>query len=127
MVSRLPSNLGVVFADAGRLQQVILNLLSNAVKFTPAGGRITLSADAGTDLVTIRVSDTGAGIAPEMLSRVFERFWQADKSTTRRYSGVGLGLTISRHLVELHGGTIEAASEGEGRGTTITVQLPRRP
>jgi signal transduction histidine kinase len=127
MVSRVPSNLGVVFADAGRVQQVILNLLSNAVKFTPAGGRITLSADAGTDVVTIRVSDTGAGIAPEMLARVFERFWQADKSTTRRYSGVGLGLTISRHLVELHGGTIEAASEGEGHGTTITVQLPRRP
>jgi signal transduction histidine kinase len=62
-----------------------------------------------------------------MLAHVFERFWQADKSTTRRYSGVGLGLTISRHLVELHGGTIEAASEGEGQGTTITVQLPRRP
>ena len=127
MVSRVASNLGVVFADPGRLQQIILNLLSNAVKFTPAGGRITLSADAGTDVVTIRVSDNGAGIAPELLAHVFERFWQADKSTTRRYSGVGLGLTISRHLVELHGGTIEAASEGEGRGTTITVQLPRRP
>jgi signal transduction histidine kinase len=127
MVSRVSSNLGFVFADPGRLQQVILNLLSNAVKFTPPGGRITLLADAGTDVVTIRVSDTGAGIAPEMLARVFERFWQADKSTTRRYSGVGLGLTISRHLVELHGGTIEAASEGEGQGTTITVQLPRRP
>ena len=127
MVSRVSSNLGFVFADPGRLQQVILNLLSNAVKFTPPGGRITLLADAGTDVVTIRVSDTGAGIAPELLAHVFERFWQADKSTTRRYSGVGLGLTISRHLVELHGGTIEAASEGEGQGTTITVQLPRRP
>ena len=127
MVSRVPANLGTVFADPGRLQQVILNLLSNAVKFTPPGGRIVLSADAGSDVVTIRVSDTGAGIAPEMLTRVFERFWQADKSTTRKHSGVGLGLTISRHLVELHGGTIEAASGGEGQGTTITVQLPRRP
>ena len=127
MVSQVASNLGFVFADPGRIQQVILNLLSNAVKFTPAGGHIMLSASAGTDLVTIRVSDTGAGIAPELLAHVFDRFWQADQSTTREHSGVGLGLTISRHLVELHGGTIEASSEGEGQGTTITVRLPRRP
>ena len=123
----LPSDLGTMHADPVRLQQIVLNLLSNAVKFTPAGGEITLQASGTRDSVTFVVCDTGAGIAAEALPLVFERFWQADRSTTRAHSGVGLGLTICRHLVELHGGTIDASSAGEGRGTTIRVRLPRHP
>ena len=123
----VPADIGVVRADPGRLQQIVLNLLSNAIKFTPTGGRITLTADGGRDVVTIRVADTGAGIAQEALPMVFDRFWQADRSTTRQHSGVGLGLTICKHLVELHHGTIDATSPGEGQGTTVTVRLPRRP
>jgi signal transduction histidine kinase len=127
MVSRIPPNLGSIRADPDRLQQIVLNLLSNAIKFTAAGGQITLSAESDGGFVTLRVSDTGAGIAPDLLPHVFERFWQADTSPTRKHSGIGLGLTISRQLVELHGGTIEVASAGEDQGTTITVRLPRDP
>jgi len=127
LIWQVAPDLGSIHADPDRLQQIVLNLLSNAVKFTPPGGRIVLSAEATADVVTIAVSDNGAGIAPDLLPFVFERFWQADKSSTRKYSGVGLGLTISLHLVQLHKGTIEAASPGEGQGTTITVRLPRRP
>jgi signal transduction histidine kinase len=123
----LPPDLGTMHADPVRLQQIVLNLLSNAVKFTPAGGEITLTASGTRDSVTFVVCDTGTGIAAEALPLVFERFWQADRSTTRAHSGVGLGLTICRHLVELHGGTIDASSAGEGQGTTIRVRLPRRP
>src|SRR5687767_10583353 len=115
-----------VWADHERLQQVLWNLLSNAVKFTPNGGRVNVElAREGPD-VRIRVSDTGSGIAPAFLPHVFERFRQADGSSTRSHGGLGLGLAIVRHLVELHGGRLTAASEGEGKGATFTVYLPAR-
>jgi signal transduction histidine kinase/DNA-binding response OmpR family regulator len=115
---------GPLLGDAGRLQQVAWNLLSNAVKFTPEGGRVgVLLRRAGTD-AEVRVEDTGQGIDAEFLPHVFDRFRQADGSTTRQYGGLGLGLAIARHLVELHGGAISADSEGEGRGASFTVRLP---
>jgi PAS domain S-box-containing protein len=110
--------------DTHRLQQVVWNLLSNAVKFTPKGGRVKVEVKRLPSQVRITVSDTGAGIAPEFLPHVFERFRQADGSTTRRHGGLGLGLSIARHLVEAHGGAIHAYSAGEGRGATFTVDLP---
>jgi signal transduction histidine kinase len=114
-----------VSGDASRLQQVVWNLLSNAIKFTPAGGRVGVRLRrAGSD-VQIRVSDTGVGIDPEFLSHVFDRFRQADGTSTRRHGGLGLGLSIVRHLVELHGGTVEAESAGVGQGATFTIRLPR--
>ncbi|HAX77308.1 MAG TPA: hypothetical protein DCY88_16110 [Cyanobacteria bacterium UBA11372] len=137
-----------VFADSERLQQVVWNLLSNAVKFTPEGGRVEVklsvvmgnrSSVIGTEneqlpitnyplpithYVKITVTDTGKGISPEFLPYVFERFRQADSSTTRSYGGLGLGLAIVRHLVELHGGSVSADSPGEGEGATFTVMLP---
>jgi signal transduction histidine kinase len=116
---------GTVRADPHRLQQIIWNLLSNAVRFTAAGGRVDLiGRDSGSGSVEIVVSDTGCGIAPEFLPHVFERFRQADSSTTRTHGGLGLGLAIVRDLVEAHGGTVRAESAGEGRGTTLTVRLP---
>ena len=113
--------------DANRLQQVFWNLLSNSIKFTPSGGRVEAALVASGRNVEIRVTDTGAGIRPEFLDHIFERFRQADSSTTRRHKGLGLGLAIVRHIVELHGGVVRAASEGEGKGSTFTVTLPRRP
>jgi PAS domain S-box-containing protein len=113
-----------VTGDAQRLQQVIWNLVSNAIKFTPSGGeiRVTLNRmDAG---VQIAVSDTGRGIAPEFIPHLFESFQQAETGPTRTHGGLGLGLAIVRHIVELHGGTVQAASEGEGRGATVSVWLP---
>ena len=115
---------GTIYAAHERLQQIVWNLLSNAIKFTPAGGRVELYTTRTASAVRIVVRDTGAGIAPSFLPHVFERFRQADSSTTRTHSGVGLGLAIVRHLVELHGGTIEAASEGPDRGATFAVTLP---
>jgi PAS domain S-box-containing protein len=116
---------GPVMADAGRLQQVVWNLLANAVKFTPAGGEARVRVARGeAGSVRLIVSDNGIGIRPDFLPHVFDRFRQADSSTTRAYGGVGLGLSIVRHLVELHGGTAWAESEGEGRGCTFTVELP---
>ncbi|WP_437517842.1 ATP-binding protein [Sorangium sp. So ce1099] len=113
-----------VLGDATRLQQVCWNLVSNAIKFTPAGGVVGVSiAQRGADL-HVEVSDTGQGIRPEFLPFVFDRFSQADSSTTRRHGGLGLGLAIVRHLVELHGGSVSARSEGEGRGATFDVALP---
>jgi CheY-like chemotaxis protein len=112
--------------DPDRLQQVIWNLLSNAVKFTPGDGAVMLSIDRQGSALRLVVSDTGAGIAPEHLPFVFERFRQVDSSTTRKYGGLGLGLAIVRHLVELHGGTVFAESAGPGRGATFTVDLPVR-
>ncbi|KYF59411.1 hypothetical protein BE08_22050 [Sorangium cellulosum] len=113
-----------LLGDATRLQQVFWNLVSNAVKFTPAGGVVRVSvAQRGADL-HVDVSDTGQGIRPDFLPFVFDRFSQADSSTTRRHGGLGLGLAIVRHLVELHGGRISARSEGEGRGATFEVALP---
>ncbi len=115
-----------VLGDSTRLQQVVWNLLTNAVKFTPEGGRVELRMEGAADSVRITVSDTGKGIEPEFLPFVFDRFRQADPSIARRYGGLGLGLSLVKHLVELHGGTITAASEGAGRGATFTVTLPRR-
>jgi CheY-like chemotaxis protein len=114
-------------ADPDRLQQVVWNLLSNAIKFTPDGGRIELRAGKADDAhVEILVSDTGTGIAPDFLPYVFDRFRQAEAGTRRRYGGLGLGLAIVRHLVELHGGTVGVHSAGEGRGATFRVVLPAR-
>jgi signal transduction histidine kinase/CheY-like chemotaxis protein len=112
--------------DPERLQQVVWNLLTNAVKFTPPGGTVEIAlidGDAGG--VRIRVRDDGAGIDPAVLPHVFERFWQADGSASRRHGGLGLGLAIVRHLVELHGGTVTAQSQGTGHGSTFTVDLPQ--
>ena len=111
-------------ADEGRLQQIIWNLLSNSIKFTPAGGFVQVKIKRTPMMAEITVSDTGEGIEPEFLPFVFDRFQQADSSVTRRHGGLGLGLAITRHLVEMHGGTVEAQSEGEGHGATFTVKLP---
>ncbi len=120
----LDSALAVVSGDANRLQQVIWNLLSNAIKFTPGNGRVTVSLSlVGVD-VHITVTDTGRGISNDFLPFVFDRFRQADSTTTRQHGGLGLGLAIARHIVEIHGGSISAKSEGEGRGATFTVELP---
>ena len=112
--------------DPDRLQQVIWNLLSNAVKFTPSGGRVKISLDRQRDTDVLTVADTGLGIEPSFLPSVFDTFRQADASATRSHGGLGLGLAIVRHLVEVHGGTVTAASEGRDRGATFTVTLPVR-
>jgi len=114
----------VVHGAPVRLQQIASNLLANAVKFTPDGGRVRASVSRARGEVRLVVSDTGIGIAPEFLPHVFDRFRQADGTTTRAYGGLGLGLAIVRALAELHGGTVTAESEGEGRGATFTVTLP---
>jgi signal transduction histidine kinase/ActR/RegA family two-component response regulator len=121
---RTPCLLG---ADSVRLRQVLWNLLSNAVKFTPGGGRVWLAMDQIGDRITLHVGDTGRGIDPAFLPHVFERFRQADSSTTREHGGLGLGLAIVRHLTEMHGGTVSVASEGLGKGSVFTVVLPVRP
>jgi PAS domain S-box-containing protein len=113
-----------VIGDASRLQQVIWNLLSNAAKFTPAGGTITVRLEADGSNVCLTVSDTGQGISPAFLPFVFDRFRQSDSSSHRAHSGLGLGLAIVRHLVELHGGTVEARSEGADCGAAFAVRLP---
>lgn len=113
-----------VVGDAGRLQQVVWNLLSNSVKFTRAGGRVVIAVAVANGHAELSVTDTGIGIAPVFLPFVFDKFRQADGSFTRQHGGLGLGLAIARHLVELHGGSIEARSDGEGRGATFTVRLP---
>ena len=115
-----------VLGDPDRLQQVFWNLLSNAVKFTPPGGRVSLSVARTGTWAEVVVSDTGEGIAPEFLPHVFERFRQADMGTTRQHGGLGLGLAIVRHLVEIHGGTVRAESAGRGHGSVFTVRLPLR-
>src|SRR5262249_8580182 len=103
----------------GRVQPVVWNLLSNAVKFTPAGGRVSLDLACDNGQALLRVVDTGMGIPASFLPYVFDKFRQADASFRRQHGGLGLGLAIARHLVELHGGSIEAQSEGEGRGATF--------
>lgn len=117
---------GVVIGDANRLQQIVWNLLSNAVKFTPKGGKVEVKIQRIKSRVQIQVSDNGAGIATEFLPHVFERFCQADSSTTRSHGGLGLGLAIVRHLVELHGGTVFATSPGLEQGATFIVNLPMK-
>ncbi|WP_437499327.1 ATP-binding protein [Sorangium sp. So ce1099] len=115
---------GPVSGDPNRLQQVVWNLLSNAVKFTPRGGKIDVLLERVNSHIEITVHDSGVGIAPEFLSQIFERFRQADSSTTRRFGGLGLGLSIVKQLVELHGGTVHAESSGVGQGSTFVVCLP---
>jgi CheY-like chemotaxis protein/two-component sensor histidine kinase len=114
-----------ISGDADRLQQVIWNLLTNAVKFTPAGGHVQVRLEQADSGVQISVCDSGKGIDPKFLPDVFDRFRQADQTSTRRHGGLGLGLSIVRQLVTLHGGSVEAQSEGEGRGSTFIVRLPR--
>jgi PAS domain S-box-containing protein len=120
----LDSLAGSVSGDPARLQQVVWNLVSNAVKFTPKGGQVQVLLERVNSHVEITVIDTGQGIKPEFLPHVFDRFRQADASTTRQHGGLGLGLSIVKHLVEMHGGTVRAKSPGEGRGATFTVTLP---
>src|ERR1044071_6070759 len=116
--------LGAISADSARLHQIIWNLLSNAVKFTPHGGKIQIRVEQDDANATVTVSDTGQGIDAEFLPRVFDRFRQADSSTTRSFGGLGLGLAIVRHLVELHGGTVSAQSEGLNKGATFSATFP---
>ncbi|MGZ3181748.1 MAG: ATP-binding protein [Telluria sp.] len=124
VVRRYDPHAGQIAGDPARLQQVVWNLLSNAIKFTPRDGTVTVCIEPAPGHVCIRVSDTGLGIKPEFLPHVFERFRQADASTTRRHGGLGLGLSIVKHLVEQHGGTVRVESEGEGHGATFTLELP---
>jgi len=112
--------------DAARIQQVVWNLVSNAVKFTPKGGNVRVMLNREQSSLRIAVTDSGQGISPELLPFVFDRFRQADSSTRRRFGGLGLGLSIVKHIVEMHGGTAEAASDGPGRGSTFTIRLPIR-
>ncbi|BAZ37797.1 GAF sensor hybrid histidine kinase [Calothrix sp. NIES-4101] len=114
----------LIWGDANRLQQVIWNLISNAIKFTPKDGQVKISLEKISSQIQIQITDTGQGIKPEFLPYVFDRFRQADGSSTRSFGGLGLGLAIVRHIVELHGGTVSATSPGEGKGATFTVELP---
>jgi PAS domain S-box-containing protein len=124
LAAEVPSDIGTVMGDSDRLQQVVWNLLSNAVKFTPSGGHVRLTATRTPTELHIEVSDDGQGIAPNFLPFVFDRFRQADAGVSRSHGGLGLGLAIVRHLVELHGGRVEAASEGFGKGARFSVNLP---
>lgn len=117
----------MVTADRDRLHQVLWNLLSNAIKFTPSGGRVTMRAQRLTGTVAVSVQDTGIGIAESDLPYVFQRFWQANTGTSREFGGLGIGLALARHLVELHGGAISAVSGGPGQGSVFTVALPQGP
>jgi PAS domain S-box-containing protein len=121
---RLEGSLAPTLVDADRLQQVVWNLLSNAIRFTPEGGHIIIALDVRDGRAVIEVIDDGVGISADLLPHVFDRFRQGETGTTRRQGGLGLGLSIVRHLSELHGGTVRAQSAGEGRGATFTVELP---
>ena len=122
--SKLDPEVCLVSGDPDRLQQIFWNLLSNAIKFTPVGGRVDVQLERVNSHAQIKVIDTGCGIAPDFLPHVFERFRQAESTTTRAHGGLGLGLAIVRHLVELHGSTIQVESPGVGQGATFIVQLP---
>ncbi|MBW4570719.1 MAG: PAS domain-containing protein [Tolypothrix carrinoi HA7290-LM1] len=124
IVPRLDASSQQIFGDPIRIQQVVWNLLSNSIKFTPARGRVEITLEYIDSMAEIQVSDTGKGISADFLPYVFDRFRQADSTLTRQNSGLGLGLTIVRHLVEAHGGTVEAESLGEKQGATFTVRLP---
>src|SRR5207247_1443807 len=115
---------GVVLGDSARLQQVVWNLLSNAIKFTPRGGRVSVVICRRDGHIEIDVSDTGEGIEPSVLPYVFDRFRQGESGTTRVHTGLGLGLAIVRHIIELQGGRVEARSPGKGKGATFRLQLP---
>ncbi len=121
---QVEGDVGLIVGDPSRLQQVIWNLLSNSIKFTPKGGRVVLASRRTDAEMELTVADTGIGIRPEFLPFVFDRFRQADGSPTRRHGGLGLGLAITKHLVELHGGSVRVESEGEGHGASFTVHLP---
>jgi PAS domain S-box-containing protein len=127
MVSHIAPSAGQITGDHGRLQQVVWNLLSNAIKFTPQSGRVELRMESVDHHVRITISDTGKGIEPEFMPFVFDRFRQSDSSSARRFGGLGLGLSLVKQLVELHGGTVEAASDGPGCGATFRVTLPQSP
>ncbi len=114
-------------ADSTRMQQVVWNLLTNAIKFTPEGGRVVVDLSCGERTLFIRVRDSGIGISPEFLPHVFERFRQADGTSPRKHSGLGLGLAIVRHIVELHGGAVSAHSDGLDQGAAFCVELPLLP
>jgi PAS domain S-box-containing protein len=120
----VPDDLPVIEGDPKRLQQIVSNLVSNATKFTPEGGRVVITCRADDGAVVLKVSDTGIGVDPSFLPHMFDRFRQADSRSTRRHGGLGLGLAITRHLVEQHRGEIRAESDGPGRGTTMIVRLP---
>jgi signal transduction histidine kinase len=117
----------IISADVGRFAQIMTNLVNNGVKFTPGGGAVWVNVEAAGESVRITVRDTGIGISPDFLPYVFDRFRQADTSTTRSYGGLGMGLAIVRHLVLLHGGQIEASSKGLNQGTSVIVTLPLCP
>ena len=121
-----PSSMVSMTGEPRRLQQIVWNLLSNAVKFTPSGGQITIKVTQEQSDATIEIQDNGIGIEPAFMPQLFERFTQGDSSSTREHHGVGLGLAIARQMVELHGGTISARSDGPGRGATFSVTLPMR-
>jgi PAS domain S-box-containing protein len=127
LTSAFASVNGIVMGDKDRLQQIIWNLLTNAVKFTPKKGRVHVVIKRIDSHVAIDVTDTGQGIAPEFLGQVFDRFRQGDATTTRRHGGLGLGLSIVKHLTELHGGSVHVASQGPGLGATFTLCLPLQP
>jgi signal transduction histidine kinase len=120
---RVPDDLPLVYADAERVHQVLFNLLDNAVRFTPSGGRVTITASGRNGAVDVAVADTGPGIAPEHLPRLFERFYRVDSARSRDEGGTGIGLAIARSVVEAHGGRIWAESE-PGKGSTFTFELP---
>lgn len=126
ITANLDPKAGQITGDPDRLQQVVWNLVSNAIKFTPEGGRVWVELRRGDTGVQIVVRDTGQGIAPDLLPYVFDRFKQGDSSTSRRFGGLGLGLALVKHLIELHGGGVTIESPGEGQGTTFTVNLPVR-
>lgn len=120
----LNPEVSIIVGDSNRLQQIVWNLLINAAKFTPHGGVIRISLQSALDVAELQVSDTGQGIATEFLPYVFDRFRQAESTSNRTHGGLGLGLSIVRHLVEMHGGTVHVESAGPGTGTTFTVRLP---
>jgi signal transduction histidine kinase/FixJ family two-component response regulator len=126
LAAEIAGQSGIVAGDPNRLHQILSNLVSNAIKFTPEGGQVAVTLDSTDERVVVQIKDTGIGIGPEFLPRAFEPFVQADTSNTRSYPGLGLGLAIVRHLVELHGGQIGVTSEGRGHGATFTVTLPAR-